>query len=127
MSSRQWGSWRSCCSIEPVGRATPSRGSTQGPDGRSNILVIVLDDIGIDQWGIEPFGWTGVGGAESPNLPVLQSIADQGVSFTNFWATPEVFPDTRVVSHGSLLLPDGCRHRDHRWEWSVRNNSTLRS
>jgi hypothetical protein len=68
--------------------ATPSvfAGDTEPP----NIIFIVLDDIGIDASTFEPFGWNAAPAA--PEWPVLQAIANDGVSFTNFWATPECSP-----------------------------------
>ena len=55
-----------------------------------NILFIVLDDIGIDATSIEPFGWNQM--PLAPEMPVLEAIARDGLSFTNFWATPECSP-----------------------------------
>ncbi|MFO0874064.1 MAG: sulfatase-like hydrolase/transferase [Phycisphaerales bacterium] len=63
-----------------------------------NILVIVIDDIGIDQAGFQPFGWNQTD--LSPQMPVLQSIAAGGVAFTNFWATPECSPSRACLLTG---------------------------
>lgn len=59
-------------------------------DPRPNVLVIVLDDLGIDNFGFEPFGWNQA--TFTPDMPVLAEIASQGVSFRNFWAAPECSP-----------------------------------
>lgn len=65
---------------------------------RPNILVIVIDDIGIDQTGFPPFNWNATD--LTPELPVLASIAAKGVSFTNFWATPECSPSRACLLTG---------------------------
>ncbi len=63
-----------------------------------NILVVVLDDIGMDQMSFPPFGWDAA--PEAASLPVLAEIAANGVSFTNFWATPECSPSRAAILTG---------------------------
>jgi hypothetical protein len=48
-----------------------------------NILLIVSDDIGIDQWSL--FGYGGNNPAPTPNL---DAIAKAGVKFHNMWSMP---------------------------------------
>lgn len=72
--------------------------SMTGAPQQPNILVIVLDDIGIDQTGWAPFGWDA--SALAPQMPVLAAIAEQSVSFTNFWATPECSPSRAALLTG---------------------------
>lgn len=67
-------------------------------DPRPNVLVIVLDDLGIDHFGFEPFGWNG--SIFTPDMPVLAEIAAKGVSFRNFWATPECSPSRAAMLTG---------------------------
>jgi hypothetical protein len=74
-------------------RRTTRRGSAH-----PNILVVVVDDLGIDQWSFPPFGWNGQ--PNSPDMPVLAEIATQSVSFTNFWATPECSPTRAALLTG---------------------------
>jgi arylsulfatase A-like enzyme len=69
-----------------------------GSPPKPNILVVVLDDIGIDQMSFPPYGWNGA--PLSPSLPVLAEIASAGVSFTNFWATPECSPSRAAMLTG---------------------------
>ena len=69
-----------------------------GPAKRPNILVVVLDDIGIDQMSFPPYGWSSA--PQAPSLPVLAEIASEGVSFTNFWATPECSPSRAAMLTG---------------------------
>jgi hypothetical protein len=63
-----------------------------------NILVIVLDDLGIDQMSFPPFNWNAA--PEAPAMPVLAEIASRGVSFRNFWATPECSPSRAAMLTG---------------------------
>ncbi|MEY5060682.1 MAG: hypothetical protein RIS45_603, partial [Planctomycetota bacterium] len=44
-----------------------------GAGDRPNILVVVLDDLGIDQMAFPPFGWNAA--PEAPSMPVLAEIA----------------------------------------------------
>jgi hypothetical protein len=73
--------------------AAESRGSAH-----PNVLVFVLDDIGIDAFSFPPFGWNASPGV--PQFPVLAQIAAQGVSFRNFWATPECSPSRAAMLTG---------------------------
>ncbi|MCA9283574.1 MAG: sulfatase-like hydrolase/transferase [Phycisphaerales bacterium] len=79
-----------------AGASAPAQ--TAAGSGPPNILVIVLDDIGIDQTGIPPFGWNA--SSLVPDMPVLASIAASGVSFTNFWAAPECSPTRAAMLTG---------------------------
>lgn len=48
-----------------------------------NILLIVMDDIGIDQWKL--FGY---GGATPAAMPNIAAIANAGIKFHNLWSMP---------------------------------------
>ena len=48
-----------------------------------NILLIVMDDIGIDQWSL--FGY---GGATPAAMPNIAAIAQRGIKFHNLWSMP---------------------------------------
>src|SRR3979490_1130341 len=48
-----------------------------------NILLLVMDDIGIDQWQL--FGYGGTTPAATPNI---NAIAKAGIKFHNLWAMP---------------------------------------
>lgn len=50
---------------------------------KPNILFIVLDDVGVDQF--RSFGY---GGVDAPKLPMLDSLAEAGVKFRNNWTMP---------------------------------------
>lgn len=53
----------------------------------SNILFVIMDDVGIDQ--MASFGY---GGASAPSMPNMDAIARAGVRFHNAWSMPECSP-----------------------------------
>jgi hypothetical protein len=57
--------------LPPVAKAKP------------NILMILLDDVGIDQW--RSFSY---GGAVPASMPALDAIAETGVKFVDTWSMP---------------------------------------
>jgi len=64
-----------------VGAMTrPVRAASNQPP---NILLIVMDDIGIDQW--ELFGY---GGGTPAAMPNIDTIAKAGIKFHNLWTMP---------------------------------------
>ncbi|WP_017525868.1 sulfatase-like hydrolase/transferase [Pusillimonas noertemannii] len=54
---------------------------------KSNILFIVLDDLGLDQ-----LAFYGYGGAVPPKTPNLAAIAQAGLQFRQAWAMPTCTP-----------------------------------
>src|SRR5690349_3683053 len=48
-----------------------------------NIVLVIMDDIGIDQWKL--FGY---GGDTPAALPNIETIANGGVRFHNMWSMP---------------------------------------
>ncbi|MGH7987303.1 MAG: sulfatase-like hydrolase/transferase [Candidatus Binataceae bacterium] len=50
---------------------------------RPNIVLVIMDDIGIDQWQL--FGYGGTAPAATPNI---DAIAQGGVRFHNMWSMP---------------------------------------
>lgn len=68
-------------------------------DDSPNILFFILDDVGIDQ--MQSFGY---GGADPPQTPTIDAIADAGVSFANVWAMPECSPSRALVFEGRYPL-----------------------
>jgi len=65
-----------------------------------NILLIVMDDIGIDQWQL--FGY---GGATPAAMPNIGAIAKGGIKFHNLWTMP------RHTFHRALSFPHSRLHR----------------
>ncbi|NQV73476.1 sulfatase-like hydrolase/transferase, partial [bacterium] len=62
-------------------------GFTSPPQNdRPNILIIITDDVGVDSW-----SKAGIG-SNVAATPRLDSLADQGITFLNAWATPTCSP-----------------------------------
>jgi len=70
-----------------------------------DILFIVIDDTGIDQWA--SFGWDAKGVQRAPDTPVLDAITLSGVAFTNCWAMPECSPSRAAFFSGRLPMRTG--------------------
>jgi hypothetical protein len=64
-----------------------------------NILLVILDDVGIDQ--MKVFGY---GGATAPRTPNIDTIANSGVRFRNFWTMPECSPSRAMLFEGRYPL-----------------------
>lgn len=67
-----------------------SSSSSDGPPQAGqppNILFVIMDDVGIDQF--ESFGY---GGMKPPSVPSIDALADNGLRFRNAWAMPECSP-----------------------------------
>src|SRR5882672_5492602 len=62
------------------GVSEPVRAANSQPP---NILLVVMDDIGIDQWQL--FGY---GGATPAAMPNIEAIAKGGIKFHNLWSMP---------------------------------------
>ena len=60
-----------------------------------NILFVIMDDVGIDQ--MSTFGY---GGPVPPKMPVINTIASQGIRFRNVWSMPECSPSRAAFFTG---------------------------
>jgi hypothetical protein len=60
-----------------------------------NILFLILDDVGIDQFAL--FGYGGKSPVATPNI---DAIASQGVMFRNTWTMPECSPSRATFFEG---------------------------
>lgn len=61
----------------------------------SNILFIIMDDVGVDQ--MTSFGYGGTSPAPMPNM---NEIANQGVRFRNNWSSPACSPSRAMFFQG---------------------------
>ncbi|MGE5059717.1 MAG: sulfatase-like hydrolase/transferase, partial [Betaproteobacteria bacterium] len=85
-------SWSAAVEAKPATQAKPAA-------HHPNILLIVLDDVGIDQ--MSSFGY---GGATAPRMPNVDAIANAGVRFRNFWTMPECSPSRALMFEGRFPL-----------------------
>ena len=69
---------------EPASAGASSERAVANP---TNILLVILDDVGADQFTI-----TNPSNPALPRIPTIEAIASQGVNFTNCWAMPECSP-----------------------------------
>jgi arylsulfatase A-like enzyme len=71
-------------------------GSTTLPSivSKPNILLIIADDMGLDATPNYTVG------AAKPNMPVLQGLMQNGVSFDNVWGNPECSPTRASILTG---------------------------
>ena len=73
-------------------------------DPRSNILFIIMDDVGIDQLeGFNPEGSP----ISRPRTPNIHAVATAGVKFTNFWTMPECSPSRACFFTGRYPFRTG--------------------
>ena len=64
-----------------------------------NILLIILDDVGIDLF--QSFGY---GGEQPARTPVMDTIASGGLRFRNAWSMPECSPTRAALLTGRYPL-----------------------
>lgn len=67
-----------------------------------NILLVILDDVGVDQ--MPSFGY---GGANPPPMPTIDAIAGAGLRFRNAWSMPECSPGRSTLFTGRYPLRTG--------------------
>lgn len=77
----------------PADAARP-RGGVR-PSDTPNILLIVMDDVGVDQ--MKLFGY---GGDTPPSTPSLDKLAQGGVRFHNYWSMPACSTSRAVLFEG---------------------------
>lgn len=84
--------------------SAPTPAPTPDPDpivepAATNILFVVLDDVGMDQ--LEIFGF---GGATPPATPTIAELAGAGISFTDTWAMPACSTTRAAMFEGRFPL-----------------------
>lgn len=68
---------------------------------KPNILLIIADDFGLDASPNYNVGTT------KPNMPHLQSMIDNGITFDNFWAFPMCSPTRSSILTGKYGVKTG--------------------
>jgi arylsulfatase A-like enzyme len=80
----------------------PTRAQSIGQPSHPNILLIVLDDVGVDQLAtFNPFAPTG------PLTPTIAALADAGVKFTSFYTMPQCSPSRASIFTGRYPFRTG--------------------
>jgi arylsulfatase A-like enzyme len=74
---------------------------SNGFEAAPNILLVIMDDVGIDQ--MAPFGY---GGPSAPAVPSINALASGGLRFRNAWAMPECSPTRAALFTGRFPLRD---------------------
>jgi len=80
----------SCSSDEEIITNTPNVPST----AKNNVLLIIVDDIGLDA----TIGYNV--GSQKPNMPNLQNLINSGVKFNNVWSNPVCSPTRSTILTG---------------------------
>jgi arylsulfatase A-like enzyme len=65
-----------------------------------NVIVVVLDDVGVDQIGA--YGWPG-----APATPTIDGLAERGLRFRHAWSMPVCSPSRAALLSGQMP------HRNH--------------
>ena len=86
------------CSKSKISEPTPMEINQQSP----NIVFIIADDMGWDVFGNYP----GIDGTKA-NTPTIDSLAKNGISFTNFWVNPECAPTRAALLTGKYGFRTG--------------------
>ena len=86
----------------PALAAPPKQRSAAGPPTKPNILFVIIDDAGSDQ-----FSKLNPSGPDLAATPVFDSIWAQGVAFTNTWAMPQCSPSRVSMMTGRYPLRTG--------------------
>lgn len=68
--------------------------ASDNTDARPNILLIIADDMGVEATPGYSIG------DSKPNMPNLESLADNGISFDNVWAYPLCSPTRATILTG---------------------------
>ena len=88
-----------------LGWALPLPGQAQAePKQKSNILFVITDDIGIDQY--KAFGYGGEPD-EQANTPTLDTLSKVGLRFANTWSHPSCGPTRASVMLGRYSIRTG--------------------
>src|SRR5690554_448649 len=80
-------------------------GNHESPQLPPNILFIVIDDVGVDQ-----FASFGYGGAQPAQTTSIDAIAQAGVRFRNTWSMPTCSPTRSTFFEGRYPFRSGVRN-----------------
>jgi len=117
------------CTDDAVPKSVKVKQSKRAKKGakKPNILFAIIDDMGIDQ--LELFGYGGT--PPRAATPALNALANAGVRFRNFWATPDCSPSRTAAFTGrypirtnvttAILSPDLAGNQLNPYELTTPN------
>ena len=89
----------------PLGLTSPSTAAptlaSADDTTAGNVLILVLDDIGVD--GLNAYGL----GTDLPSTPNIDALASKGVVFDNAWSNPVCSPTRATIQTGRYPLHTG--------------------
>lgn len=85
--------------------SSSSSSTAPAEDAPPNILFIVIDDVGVDQ-----FASFGYGGAQPAQTASIDAIAQAGVRFRNTWSMPTCSPTRSTFFEGRYPFRSGVRN-----------------
>jgi arylsulfatase A-like enzyme len=93
------------------GGAAPQPKPAPGRASPPNILMLLLDDAGIDQWRSFTYG-----GPVPASMPALDAIARAGTRFTNTWSMPACSPGRATIFTGRYPQRTGVVSATLAWQ-----------
>ena len=72
-----------------------------------NVLVILLDDVGVDQLSVYDEG------SDYPVTPTFDQLASDGILFRNLWSAPSCTPTRATLLTGRLGFRTGVAGGAH--------------
>ncbi len=81
---------------------TSSDTIVSNPNSSPNIIFIIADDLGWDVFG----NYVGFSGIKA-NTPTLDSLAQNGITFTNYWTNPLCAPTRAAILTGKYAFRTG--------------------
>ena len=86
------------CDAEPPSPSEDAELHERSLTAEPNILLIIMDDIGVDKVQSYQNDFAGYNPSHMPATPTLSDLSDAGVRFTNAWANPACSP-TRAATY----------------------------
>ncbi|MGD9662863.1 MAG: sulfatase-like hydrolase/transferase [Porticoccaceae bacterium] len=88
----------------PDGGEQPPEEPVPPEPSPTNILLVILDDVGVDQLSAFGYGGAGSDGLPPPSTPTIDTIASAGLRFRNTWSMPECSPGRTALLTGRYPL-----------------------
>ncbi len=104
-----------CVALQAPGRPGGSKGegapAGSGPGGQNpvNVVLIIMDDVGVDQVGVYEAEYQDPSYPNHPTpcTPNLDALANQGIRFTNAWSNPVCSPTRSQIMTGMPACNSG--------------------